>query len=101
MNPAKIDPKELASALGFKTDGPETGHHLRDLIPQYSRIQIPLDNVVCLRHYADLLRGLAAALDHASRLPGLSDTQILFIAKGEVKSTQSKILHMYKRSVVE
>lgn len=104
VDPMKIDSRELAAALGMGPDSGNTleaGHHLRDMIPQYVRVQVPLDSVVKLRIYADLLRGLAMQLDFVSRRGDLSDTQALFLAKGEVRSTNYKMLHLSKSSKAE
>lgn len=102
VDPMRIDHRELAAKMGYGPDhGQANDYHLRDLIKQYARVQVPLDDVYRLRLYADFLRGLAQQLDFISRRQDLSDTQALFLAQGEVRSTGAKILNIAKSSKAE
>lgn len=58
---------------------------------QAGRIEIPCNDRVRLRYYADILRGLALSLEVASRNTEIPETLLLLGVKHDIKQAHQKI----------
>lgn len=89
VDPRQLPAEALAIAMGMKPEIEEDA--LTSIIPQYARVQIPLNSKWKLRVAADLLRGLALSLDLLSRRVDVKDSSALFEAWADIQSTNRKI----------
>ncbi len=86
---AAIDPERAAQIMGRKPE-PEVDPWA-DLIPQYARVQIPLESKGCLDEAADILIALGHSLRLLARNASEKQTRTLYLAHGEIKAANQKM----------